>query len=332
MTSPHPGDDIARDPAPHGAARVSVVIPTWNCAAYLPQALDSVLAQTRPVDEILVVDDGSTDATSAILAPYIDRGIRVLRQENQGVSAARNRGVHESRGDWVAFLDADDVWVPEKIAWQLEWVQHDPSLALVSGHAWFWNVEADTRSRMTFGWGRRDARREIAVRNTIGNTSLVLVRRNLLLELGGFDRSLRFGEDWDMWIRVLERGSAALVPRPLLLYRWHAASNSRFRSWKRYDVLSAISKRAIARTTPAWGRFQLHLRRLGFLHAGRAAFAIERGLPRAVRVRHALAAWWLCPFEDTRQRWGVVLHAVLGERVFAFLQRRQRRLSAERLA
>jgi glycosyltransferase involved in cell wall biosynthesis len=299
-----------------GHPRVSVVIPAWNRADFLPEALDSVLAQSHAVDEIVVVDDGSTDATAEVAASYAGRGVRCLHQENRGVSAARNRGMQETTGTWIAFLDADDVWEPRKIEWQLQWAQTAPDVVLVSGHAWFWDVSADVRTLKTFGWGHRDPRREIAVRNTIGNTSLVLLRRDVMQQLGGFDPRLRFGEDWEMWIRVLDHGAAAIVPRPLMLYRWHADSNSRFRDWRRYDVLSQISKQAIQRTRPAWRRGVLHLRRLATLHAGRAAFAVERQRSRRLQVVHAVLALGLYPFEETRSRCGTLLHACLGTRLY----------------
>src|SRR3990167_8128796 len=113
-----------------GTPRVSVVIPTYNYARYLPQAIDSVLGQTYPHIEVVVVDDGSTDESRDVLRAYGSR-IRWVQQERQGVSAARNRGVRESRGDLVAFLDADDRWLPTKLERQVARWCNEPELGLV---------------------------------------------------------------------------------------------------------------------------------------------------------------------------------------------------------
>ncbi|MBR1364866.1 MULTISPECIES: glycosyltransferase family 2 protein [Bradyrhizobium] len=110
--------------------RVSVIIPSFNCASFLVEALDSVLEQTRPADEIIVIDDGSTDQTEEVLRPYLGQ-IILLRQQNNGVSAARNNGIARATGDWVAFLDADDVWKPEKLSRQIEYIGNDDGLVCV---------------------------------------------------------------------------------------------------------------------------------------------------------------------------------------------------------
>ncbi|MCK4819314.1 glycosyltransferase family 2 protein, partial [bacterium] len=106
---------------------VSVIIPTCNRAEYITQAIDSVLAQTYTDYEIIVVDDGSTDNTKEVMEPYMDR-IRYIYQENAGVSAARNTGIKAAKGDWVAFLDSDDEWLPGKLAVQIRAVERHPQL------------------------------------------------------------------------------------------------------------------------------------------------------------------------------------------------------------
>src|SRR6185503_2024667 len=117
-------------PPPFDGRDVSAVIPAYQAAAFLADAVESVLAQTEPVGEIVVVDDGSTDGTAAVAASFGDR-VRYVRQENQGVAAARNRGVAEARGRLVAFLDADDTWEPEKTARQLAHLRAHPDYAAV---------------------------------------------------------------------------------------------------------------------------------------------------------------------------------------------------------
>src|SRR3954452_15388536 len=118
------------------APTVSVVIITYNYGRFIAGALDSVLAQTRPADEIIVVDDGSTDDTAAEGGGYADQGVQYLYQPNAGMSAARNRGIRASRGDLIAFLDSDDRWLPDKLALQLENLATYPDAGLVTGSEW----------------------------------------------------------------------------------------------------------------------------------------------------------------------------------------------------
>ena len=117
-------------------ARVSVVITTYNYERFVAAAIESVLRQTVRPDEIVVVDDGSTDATAAVVARYAARGVRYIRQANAGPGAARNRGIRETRGDLIAFLDADDRWLPDKLARQLAHLRRYPAAGLVTGGEW----------------------------------------------------------------------------------------------------------------------------------------------------------------------------------------------------
>lgn len=112
--------------------RFSVILPAYNAAAFIARAIDSVLAQTWPAEEIIVVDDGSTDATAAIVAGYGER-VRTLRQDNAGVSAARNAGAQAASGDWLAFLDADDWYYPDRLKWHADCIARDPALDFLTG-------------------------------------------------------------------------------------------------------------------------------------------------------------------------------------------------------
>jgi len=203
---------------------VTVVVPTRNRAAMLRQALRSVAAQ-RGVDlEAVVVDDGSTDATPAVAAGMGDRRLRLIRhQRPQGVSAARNRGIAEARGRWVAFLDDDDVWAPEKLASQLAAAERDDRAWVVTGA-----VSVDEGLRVLAAEPPLAPERIVAdldrYNSVPAGASNVLARAELLAVTGGFDLRLRHMADWDLWIRLGRAGIPATVPRPLLAYRLHRAN------------------------------------------------------------------------------------------------------------
>jgi glycosyltransferase involved in cell wall biosynthesis len=203
---------------------VTVVVPTRNRASMLGQALRSVAAQ-REVDlEAVVVDDGSTDATAALVSGMKDRRVRLIRHERpQGVSAARNRGIAEARGPWVAFLDDDDLWAPGKLASQLAAAKRDGRAWAVTGA-----VSIDDRLRVLAGEPPLEPERIVAdldrYNSVPAGASNVLVRADLLAATGGFDPALRHMADWDLWIRLGRTGPPATVPRPLLAYRLHRAN------------------------------------------------------------------------------------------------------------
>ena len=201
-----------------GRPAVTVIIPTYNRAGLLPRALGSVLAQTFGDFEVLVVDDGSTDGTADVLAGYDDVRIRYLRQaQNRGVSAARNRGLREARGELVAFLDSDDVWFPDKLALQVERFGELPeSVGLLYG-----GVENDD------GRGGRDVRvptrrgglyGDLLLTNPIHGTSGVMVRRNVVAAVGFFDEAAPAIEDYDYWLRIARLFEVDFVEEPLIRY------------------------------------------------------------------------------------------------------------------
>lgn len=199
---------------------VSVVIPTYNRAHFLGAAVASVRAQTYPCLEILVVDDGSTDDTAQVVAA-LGEGIRYVRQVNAGPGVARNTGIQAARGDFVAFLDTDDRWLPEKIARQVAVLQREPDVALVGADMAIEdehgavqvpsNFERRGLKRLFTGLDGRavpDAPRRLLALNFI-NTSTVLARRQVLLDLRGFDPRLRYGEDLELWLRIAARHGIA---------------------------------------------------------------------------------------------------------------------------
>lgn len=214
----------------HPTDLVSVVIPTFNRARLLPSAIESVLAQSYRAVEIIVVDDGSTDNTSAVLARYRDQ-IRVLTQANAGASAARNAGIAVSRGDIIAFLDSDDLWLPSKLERQVSLLQRagpgtpcclcNMSLAYASGQGGSSFDLSLIKPALPEGlW--INVLQVLATRFVLFNQA-VAIRRSALEALGGFDERFAYMEDYDLAMRLAFAGPWAFVAEPLAI--WNEGSS-----------------------------------------------------------------------------------------------------------
>lgn len=205
---------------------VAVVIPAYNAEKVLARALRSVLTQMLPPREVLVVDDGSRDGTSDVARSF-GAPVRCIRQENAGVAAARNRGIAEATAEWIAFLDADDWWEPERLAWGVAVLDRHPELNWVAGRVrQVWpgdSVELDPAPARAFaGLVDGDVFSDYFAAAAAGvwfHTNTMLIRRSCLLEVGPFDVDLAVKEDGDMWCRVAERWPAVgYVIRPAAVY------------------------------------------------------------------------------------------------------------------
>jgi glycosyltransferase involved in cell wall biosynthesis len=229
---------------------VSVVIPSYNYAHYVGGAIDSVLAQTYPHREVIVVDDGSTDGTDRVLASYGDR-IRVVDGPRRGVSATRNAGVAVARGEVLALLDADDAWRPSKLARQLPLLEEDPTVGAV-GCANHVHDGAGRTIAVRFYPNPPDDRlarmRAIAVREVWvgGSNSGCLMWRAQFEDVGGFDETLRAAEDWELWLRVADRFAIRNVHQILVDICFHRTGTFRDPELMRINQERAFS-RAIAR-------------------------------------------------------------------------------------
>jgi glycosyltransferase involved in cell wall biosynthesis len=195
---------------------VSVVIPVHNRPDAVPRAIASVLAQTFQQFEIVVVDDGSTDATCDAVSCVRDVRVRLIRHKrNRGGSAARNTGIEAARAPFVAFLDSDDEWLPTKLERQLDVFARSPdTLGLVYTGAE--RVFADGSVSRHTARRRGDLTRALLTENVVGETSLGMVRRSALDAIGGFDESLPSCQDLDLWLRLCEQFSADVVPDALV--------------------------------------------------------------------------------------------------------------------
>jgi glycosyltransferase involved in cell wall biosynthesis len=213
---------------------VSVIIPTFNAAAHIRQTLDSVLAQTYQAIEVIVVDDGSTDATCAVVEEFVksDARFQLARQPNAGVGAARNTGIRKARGKYIAPLDADDLWFPEKLAKQVACMEQYGN---ETGLVYCWPTLIDERGDfVSTGYpqtveGR--LRHALVLRNVVDNASVPLYRAAALEKVGLYLTRAEQGgaqgcEDWDLHIRIAEAFSFRVVPEYLMAYRQTSSSMS----------------------------------------------------------------------------------------------------------
>jgi glycosyltransferase involved in cell wall biosynthesis len=276
---------------------VSVVIPAYNPGRMVSMAVESVLTQTRPAREVIIIDDGSTDDAAAALTRFGDR-VRVVRQENLGVAAARNRGAWETAGDLIAFLDADDEWLPEKLERQVALFEGEPSLGLV--HCGYEEIDVNGRSQGRSIQGRRgdDVWREMLLfePSVLGGGSGSLISRRAFEEVGGFDRRLSTSADWDLYFRIARRHPVNFVPEVLMRYRVHGGNmHTNVRAMER-DMLLAFSK-AFADPDPQLAQ----VRRLAYgkLHAVLAGSYFAGGQYWGF-LRHATSSLLLAPRQTAR--------------------------------
>lgn len=229
---------------------VSVVIPAHNAEAYIEAAVDSVLAQRFRDFELIVVDDGSSDSTAHRLVAY-GGSLRCIRQPNSGVSRARNRGIDASRGRLVAFLDADDAWLPEKLGRQASLLATRSdcracytAVIVADGMLRPLAVERDPEGGVT-------ALKLLLHGNIVpGSASSMLCERDLLVETGTFDPALSLCADWDMWLRLAAQTKFAGVDEPLVVYRRTPGSMSADPRVLERDTLALLAKAFSVRDAP----------------------------------------------------------------------------------
>ena len=205
---------------------VSVIIPNYNYGRFLAETIDSVLLQTYPNIEIIVVDDGSTDNSEDVLRSYGEK-IKWFKQANKGVAEARNRAVAESAGEMLAFLDSDDVWLPEKIEKQIEIFQSDASVGLVHcGYVDFDN-EGKLLEEHLDGIAGEVTEEMIRYRRAVvlGGGSAAIIRREVFSAVGGFDQTVAPAEDWEFYFQTARRYKIGFVPEVLMKYRQHGGNN-----------------------------------------------------------------------------------------------------------
>jgi glycosyltransferase involved in cell wall biosynthesis len=283
---------------------VSVVIPVFNSAGLVGQTLEALRLQTFQNFEALIVDDGSTDDTAAFVSQFCqaDPRLRLVSRPHAGLSGTRNAGMEQARGEFIAFLDHDDIWFPEKLARQMELFRADPRVNFSYTNYFFWDGQRD------FAPGYRehrplpdgDAGRQLAFSNIYG-MSTVVVRREMFERAGCFDTSFDGCEDWDMWLRLAEHGLWARGTRePLARYRrWPGNMSNQKIKMATGDVL------VLEKNLRATRRAELRplYRQALSIAQGKLELARARPLIEAQPEKIPAAVWRAWRFHPSRLKW-----------------------------
>lgn len=220
---------------------ISVVIPTYNCARWLPEAIDSVVTQNYPGCEIVVVDDGSTDNTREVLRKYEGK-INYVWQKNRGEAGARNAGIRAAHGEYIAFLDADDIWLPDKLAIQMPLFERNPRAGLVYGNFLYIDESGKLLRERKGKWYRG----RVSVETLFNDLSIwvgtVIVRKECFKKTGLFDESLKRSPDVDMWLRIAAFYEIDYTTEPVAKYRQRAGSLMRNSALVREEALNRIER------------------------------------------------------------------------------------------
>lgn len=206
--------------------KVSVIIPAYNAMAFLPETLESVLNQTFTDFEVLIINDGSPDGIVEWASEIKDSRVKLISQENQGISGARNTGLWSSQGEYLAFLDADDIWEASKLEKQVEYLEKYLDVGLVS--TWISNVDRHGNFIDIYDYYKsgNELRKDLFRSNILSCGSTPLVRRICFEKVGFFERSLSSAADWDMWLRIAMHFSIFVIQEPLVRYRRYPNSMS----------------------------------------------------------------------------------------------------------
>lgn len=302
--------------------RVSAIITAYNSESFVENAILSVLKQSLPVDEIVVVDDGSSDNTAAVVANFLDKGVKYLYQENKGPGAARNLGIRETSGAFLAFLDADDTWLENKNEIQMNYLALHPQVSMVSGLRWRSDGSGSPYRIMgQVPKSSEQLKRDILIHNLVGNPSMVTVRREVIEDVGAFNADIRWGQDWELWIRIVSQYEVKILPEPVIVYLIHSKNLSKMKRRKALSSYWNISRRAIQTRSSFWMRPLLILRSWSrFVHE-LALDARDGGDSRWIQAVYSSIALILYPWDDGWGKLNVLLMSIVGNDAYQNFKR-----------
>lgn len=225
--------------------KVSVIIPAYNAMQYLPTTLDSVLQQIFTNFEVLIVNDGSSDSIGEWAGALTDARVRLITQTNQGVSSARNTGISSAQGEYVAFLDADDLWEPMYLERQVNYLENHPQVGVV--YTWTRLIDelGHPTNRIFASHAQGMIWQELLEKDVISTGSSAMVRRICLDDVGGFDTVLTHAEDLELWLRIARKYKFGVVKEVLTSYRQHPYNTTKSRD-KMLHGLRTVFEKAFA--------------------------------------------------------------------------------------
>ena len=229
--------------------KVSVIIPTYNAIAYISETVASVLSQTFTDFELLIIDDGSSDGTLEWASQIVDPRVKFISQTHQGKPFANNRGIADAQGNYVAFLDHDDIWEPTKLEKQVRCLEDNPAIGLVDTCLFIADEQGNIKNEVITLYAEGEVWKKMLEFNLIACGSTPMVRRCCFETVGVFDEKLFPSEDWDMWIRIASRYPFAVVKEPLA--RWRQHSNNTSNNWQRMLQASLIVIEKTFQSTPS---------------------------------------------------------------------------------
>jgi glycosyltransferase involved in cell wall biosynthesis len=303
---------------------VSIILPTYNGSKWLAEAIYSVLGQTHQDFEVIAVDNGSTDDSVALLSSYPDR-IRILFEKKKGVSFARNAGLLAARGEYVAFLDQDDIWLPDKLSAQIDVFAGSETVGMVGCS--FYSIDDNSNIIEVFRKTvaeQESLAKELFVRNRVGPPSCMLIRKSVVDQVGVFDEDLNGVEDRDLWMRITERYQLRFVERPLVKYRLHPQNVH-----KNVPLMKASQKRFIQKHRHKQSALQLR-KAYGYVYV-EAAKQYWGQSERAKAFCEAVKAIirYPLPVISEDDKWKILVASLLPRKVLTVLSNTRKRFRAQ---
>ena len=301
---------------------ISVVIPAYNSEKTIKETIDSVLNQTYSDLELIVVNDGSTDATLDVILTIDDSRVKVFSHPNSGAPVSRNRGLTESKGEYISFLDADDLWTPEKLDTQLNALFRNPNAAL----AYSWTDRINEGSQFVCHGSQFSftgyVLPQLLLTDIVGNGSNPLIRKLALEKVGGFDEQLPNAQDWDLWLRLAAHHEFTVVPSVHVLYRVTANSMS---SPKYVLRMEAASLRVLERAFAEAPESLQHLKNYSFANRYKyLTYQALEGIPDRKRAIAATRLLWLSiRYDLTSLRPTIIVKVILKILVILLLPKQQ---------
>lgn len=313
--------------------RVSIIIPAYNAMRYLPETLESAIAQSFTDFEVVIVNDGSTDNIEDWFLTVEDSRARLISQPNQGKSVAVNEGIAQTHGEYIAFLDADDLWAPTKLEAQVACLDANPEAGLVYTWTALTDETGKATGRIVASHAEGQVWKTLLLKNFLACGSTPLVRRQCFEVVGLFSPELPPAEDWDMWLRLAARYEFAVIKQPLVRYRKHAdnISTNRWQQMQKssYLVLDRAFQNAPVAFSDVYDQAYISL----YLYLG--WLSIRKNAPKqalhfwrkAQTISQTLLFW-----DTVRLRLTIFLLQQLGQRNYQHLRRLGYRLRRNAIA